>query len=98
MLSGAVWFPSLRSDSDGLQIIEARLMKSTFKAIGSSLAQLVDFFTPGVLLTGVIVIGVLAFNHSIQENSPDKRLIELCSKVEALDDPELKATCKAREF
>ena len=37
MLSGAVWFPSLRSDSDGLQIIEARLMnflKTILKAIG----------------------------------------------------------------
>ena len=73
-------------------------MKSTFKAIGSSLAQLVEFFTPGVLLTGVIAIGVLAVNHYIRKNSPDKRLIKLCSKVEALDDPDLKATCKAREF
>ena len=37
MLSGAGWFPSIRSDSDGLQIIEARLMKflkTILKAIG----------------------------------------------------------------
>ena len=37
MLSGAGWSPSIRSDSDGLQIIEARLMKflkTILKAIG----------------------------------------------------------------